>query len=440
MIFGMPRKTFYFTVVFALLLFVPAVTDMPDKVRFWWALFGWIALSLSTFVLIRNSEISSRRLRLAASFLIPVGILVFAFCLLRPQWGKAYPTSVAASADVADETSRIEHLLGPVQDAGYRQLVASVIHAFDPHATISVGSLVDTPDGIRTVDIEVRSSSKDGAPFLTAIDIVDLPSGDKADITYVDAADSKRTDIKANAMLLCSNTGFEPDAISKAKRRKIGLISVLRQGDQRVKAIIEEEIYLRKVQLDPFSATFNGNNFQLLNGWAPAYNGGLITDWLELEADLMAGLNPELTFQVKKDFNFKKPIYIYKDGKQITLTSMSVSFTPHVQWLSQTIQLDAKAGIYDYVRGRVRLAPGSNSYTISGIDFNHAKPLLFVPSFAELGVGLKPGELDFALSDISPGPLPGTNIPHLDDLIRPEDLRLKLTDSELRSLKKRAQR
>ena len=304
-------------------------------------------------------------------------MLVVAVLLLRPPWRKAYPSPAAAPADVGDETSHIEHLLAPLPDSTYRQLVASVIYAFDPHATLSVGALVDTADGTRRVDIEVRSSGKDGAPFLGTIDVLNLPSGRKADTALVDAADSKRTDIKADAMLFCSNTGFEPDAISKAKRKNIGLISVLRQGDQRVKAIIEEEIYLRKITLQDLHLTWGGSG--LRNDGMPGYNGGSISDWLEVHAGLIAAANPEVTFEILKDFNFKEPIQFEGNGRQITLTSMAVSFTPQVQWLSQTVQLDAKAGIYDYVRGRVRLAPGSNSDTVSGIDFDHAKPLSVPP-------------------------------------------------------------
>jgi hypothetical protein len=437
MILGMPKGTFWLTVVLSLLALAPTFTDMSDKVRFWWALIVWVALAPSFFFLLLNSQLPWRRVRIAASLLIPVALLVFAFSLLKPQWKKVYPPPVVAPVPGVDEIGRIEQQLGPVQDSTYRQLVAAVIYAFAPQATLSVGSLVHTPDGTRTVDIEVRSSGKSGAPLLAAIDVLDLPSGRKADITAVDAADSKRNDIKVDAMLLCSNTGFEPDAISKAKRKKIGLISVLRQGDERVKAVIEEEIYLRKIKLDPFTITYNGNN--LSGGGVPAYGGGSVVDWVEVKADLMAAANPQIDFPVTKVFNFKEPVHFVADGgKQITLTSLSASFTPHVQWLSQTVRLDAKAGIYDYVRGHVRLTPGSNSYTMSGVNFDLARPLSSPPAITELGVGLRPGEFEFALADVSPAPLRGTIIPNLDDQIRSEDLRLKLTDRELSSLKRRA--
>ena len=139
---------------------------------------------------------------------------------------------------------------------------------------------------------------------------------------------------------------------------------------------------------------------------------------------------------VMKTFRLKQPTPFYMHGKRVILRSLAVAFAPpHVQWLSQTIQLDAKAGIYDYVRGRVRLAPGNNSYTIHGIDFAHAVPLSSPPSISELGVGLMPGEIDLALTDVQGAvPSQGTPIAKLDDLIVPEDLRLKMTPAEFDDL------
>src|SRR5580692_1733703 len=86
----------------------------------------------------------------------------------------------------------------------------------------------------------------------------------------------------------------------------------------------------------------------------------------------------------------------------------------------------------------VLLAPGSNSYTVSGIDFDHAKPLSLPPDRTQKGLEHRPGEVEFALIDVTPAPLPATIIPKTGDSIRPEDLHLKLTDEELRALKLRA--
>ncbi len=434
MIFGMPKVTFWLTICLGLALFVPTVTDMSDITRFWWALVTWTLFAVSFFFLVKDSEIPWRTpFRVGTSFLAAVLVVALGYRLLSPQWKKAYPP---APKDV-DQVGHIEHLLAAVPDSSYRQLVAAVIYAFEPNSTLSVGALENTPDGIRSVDIELRSVH-DGKPTLAAIDVIDLPSGRKADVTSVDAADSKRLDIKADAMLLCSNTGFEADAISKAKRKKIGLISVIRQGDNRIKAVIEEEIYLRTINLTQLRATWGGSDLQNLNPDPRdlEYNGGSVGAWLEIKASETAVLNPELDFEVTDTFHFKEPTHFYKNGKRITLTSAAVSFTPNVQWLSQIVQLDAKTGIYDYVRGRVRLAGGENSYTVRGINFAKAKPLSSPPPMSDLGIGLMPGEFDGLLAYVT-GPVPseGTVIAKLDDLVMPEDLNLKMSPKKLEQLK-----
>jgi len=110
----------------------------------------------------------------------------------------------------------------------------------------------------------------------------------RAGVEVVDAADSKKADIRVTAMLICSNTGFDSVAIAKAKRKKIGLISVLRQGDKRVKAIIEEEIYLRKIDINPLTFTYNGSDLKDLNPnpYELTYNGGSVDAWFMLTCPL----------------------------------------------------------------------------------------------------------------------------------------------------------
>jgi hypothetical protein len=445
-------KKFFEVLSFVVVFAVPVILYLMEKAGMsliWIFRVGWLSIAAAALYLVLNIP------WVWANVPTPIRIwricLVCSFALLSVGYGairiwptaKSHPSNAPLSGSTGstpsvemDEASRIEQLLGAVPDSAYRQLVGSVVYALDPHATLSVGNLVDTPDGVRTVDIELRSSGKDGAPLLTAIDVIDLPPGRKADITAVDAADSKRADIKADATLLCSNTGFQQDAISKAKRKNIGLISVLRQGDKRVKGVIEEEIYLRKIDINPVNITWNGDNLQNLNPNPDVleYKGGSVVAWLQLKASLIAGTNPELTFGITNTFNFKRPTDFYKNGKPITLRSMAVSFIPRVRWLSQTVQIDAQTGIYDYVRGRVMLTPGSNSYTIKGIDFDHATPLSTPPPIRALGVGLRPGEIDFALADVYGAPAKGIEIAELDDIVRPEDLRLKLTQEELNKL------
>jgi hypothetical protein len=331
-----------------------------------------------------------------------------------------------------DEVSRIEVKLANVPDIAYRRLVASIIAAFDPSADIAEGPLLHSPDGRRTVDISIRSS-RSGRPTLTAIDILYLPIGRKADIEAIDAADSKRSDINANAMLLCSNTGFEIEAIRKAKRKQIGLISILREGDKRIKAIIEEELYLRKVQMGPMNISYS--SVKPLEGPPPVahelkYGDGSVDAWLEEKAVQIVFQNPNLTRRITATFNLKRPVEFKRGTNQVMLQSIAITFQPRVQWLSQIVRLDAKAGIYDYVRGRVRLAPGSNSYTIQGVDFDKATPAEPPTFIQDANIGLEAGELDISLMLVEGMDLPNNlQTAPLDELVRPEDLDLTINPS-----------
>jgi hypothetical protein len=65
---------------------------------------------------------------------------------------------------------------------------------------------------------------------------------------YVDALDSKRQDLDASTTKISSNSGFTTDALRKAKRKGIRMVSVLKRGDNLVRAKVEQKIYTRRVQ------------------------------------------------------------------------------------------------------------------------------------------------------------------------------------------------
>jgi hypothetical protein len=82
---------------------------------------------------------------------------------------------------------------------------------------------------------------------------------------FVDALDSKRHDLQADAAFICSNSGFTEDALNKARRKGIGAISVLAAADSRVKVVIEKEIYFRRVLLGERAFTYHGLDIAGLN-------------------------------------------------------------------------------------------------------------------------------------------------------------------------------
>jgi hypothetical protein len=323
--------------------------------------------------------------------------------------------------------SEVGTLLGDVSDATYRDLVADVIHRIDPASHVSKDAVFNTPDGTRTVSIEVNSADK---KLRAIVNVVDLQSARPVGIELVDAADSQRKDFNADVMLICSNTGFEQAATSKARRKNIGLISVLHQGDKSIKAVITEEIYIREIVLGQLHLNFGQElpivPFQL---GSLLYHGRPVFLWIEKRAALDAA-SQQKTRKRHLQFNFIRQTdfdVLDPEGqrRKLRLRSISVTFTPSVTWSRQTIQLDAPAAIYDWVRGRLELGPGTNSFTVNGLNLNAGIPMSSPPLIGNRS-GLKVGDVDFLLSDVKVDMRSDSEVPDMDGLIRPEDLVLKL--------------
>ncbi len=237
-------------------------------------------------------------------------------------------------------------MLTEVENTEYREIVAEVIHTLEPHAYISIAGSVLGLDGARTVDILVWPvSGSVSGPIV--IDVIDRPDGQSVGIDAIDAADSKRRDIRAKAMLLCSNTGFDVLAVQKAKRANIGLISVLKQGDQRIKGKIEEEIYLRKVNMSPVTLDYEGattGDYETLRQYMTAthnvtYEGKSVANWLQQRAVMIIVANPKVEQLLIARFELKRPTEFLVQGNLVTLRALSIRFQPRVQWLSQIVVL-----------------------------------------------------------------------------------------------------
>ncbi|MBK9998252.1 MAG: hypothetical protein IPO99_14215 [Nitrospira sp.] len=192
--------------------------------------------------------------------------------------------------------------------------------------------------------------------------------------------------------------------------------------------------------MSPFTVDYEGastDDLETLRQYMTAthnvtYMGGSVASWLQQRALMIISNNPEVEQPLIARFDLKKPTEFLVQGHQVNLRALSIRFHPRVQWLSQIVTLDAKNGIYDYVRGRVRLAAGSNSYVIEGVNFDTAKPMASPPPVSGIGVGLHPGEVDITLLMIEGLDLPqGTQIPKLEELVKPDDLSMTITGSQL---------
>lgn len=434
----------FWTGVGILLALVAVVAPMTPWLNNPWIVVGiWLGVVIVCVVLVSTnwSKVVSA---IAAHSVIASGIVgAYAFLAVGGLFHtylvpRAVLAANAENRTEAQSVKQIASLLNPISDEAYRELVAEVIHSFEPKAFISVGGSVLGPDGARTVDIQVWPADRSAnAPVV--IDVFSKPDGNPVGISSVDIADSKRRDLSARMMFLCSNTGFDPDAIRKAKRLDIRLISVLKHGDKRANVL--EEIYLRRIDIHPAVMTFDGATVEdgkilgknMTTSQDVTYGrNGLLSTWLANRAGVIAMMNPLLSGkELRATFAFKSPTEFKVKGRRVKLKGIAVQFTPKLRWLSQVVTIDARSGIYDYVRRRAKLAPGQNSYTIAGVDFDKATPMSSPPDPADMGFGrkLSPGEFDMFLGLVERvAPPPGFEMANLNPLIKDEDLSPLIVD------------
>lgn len=316
----------------------------------------------------------------------------------------------------------------------YQQLVAEVASAFDPGAKVTEGEWTVGPDGRLDMDVAIRGQIN-GREMLIVIECKDFNrrSTGKVGREFVDALDSKRHDLGASFAIICSNSGFTADALHKAKRKGIGMISVLRKGDGRVKVEIFEEILLHRIRFGEWQFTYHGvediesrlTDCRALH--CLRFNGLSLDSWLQHRAVLVAMANPSINQRLRASFSFKEPITFSFGGEPLVLRAVEVSFVYNTIWLCQTVRLDATLGMYDYLRGRVRLAPGANQYVIEGINWDTARSCEAPEQSTLPSTGLLPGEIDMALvmlEGLSIAEAP--ELPQLEPYIIPSDLECTL--------------
>jgi len=317
------------------------------------------------------------------------------------------------------------------QGLPFQALVGSVVQAFDPNALVKTEQWIIGPDGRRDMDVFVIGTIE-GAPFKLVIECKDYNprTTGKVGIEYVDALDSKRHDLQVDGAIICSNSGFSSDAIRKAKRKHIGLISILKVGDPLVKAVIEEEIYTRKVKIGTITTTFRGECPPVPDMEAITYRGLPVLNWIMKRIGFIITANLMGSVDLLVSYRFISPVEMEFAGVSALIAGLDVHFSIQTKWFSQIVTIDASLGMYDYIRGKVRLAPGQAQYTINGVDIYDGKPIDFIPEREYLGAGLLPGEFELTMMLVEGLTIANPEmVPYLDAFVVPEDLDLKIKTS-----------
>ena len=313
------------------------------------------------------------------------------------------------------------------QGKPYERVVAAVLQAFDPSATVSQGKWVTGPDGRRELDVLIQGTIE-GKPTKGLVECKDFnpKTTGPVGIGFVDALDSKRRDLHADFAMLCSNAGFTADAVRKAKRVGIAVAGVLKKGDPRLRFSVIDEIYTRKVRLGTLSLTLTGPEpIQLSH--VPFYevlwNGEPVANWVHHRAALLIAANPIVAGTFRGTHKLLQPLTFTWTGGSAMATQLDFSFSLTGGWYSHRVEIDSTTGIYDWVLRRVRMAPGGGQLEYRGLNFATGSLVTRPPEREFLRERFLEGEAEMKLLMLEQFDR-REPVPDLDRYVNPADLEL----------------
>ena len=260
----------------------------------------------------------------------------------------------------------------PKPGDAYQDAVASVARSLDPTAEVEVGSWTIGPDGRRDLDVVMRPKQASSSPMVV-IECKDWnrPIG----IALIDALESKRRDINASVAMICSNSGFTADALRKAARVGIPALAALIEGDNRIRVVVREQIYVPIVHYLHHSPTFHHQQLsddvkrRLTNVYTKEYTYGdkSMEPWVAaklLDIAFRATRSRSFIARIK----FRVPIIAEVRGINLVINKIEIRAAFTVQWMTQIAEIGASQGMYDYLRKVVVFGPGKYQFHLKNVD------------------------------------------------------------------------
>jgi len=319
----------------------------------------------------------------------------------------------------------------PKRGRPFEEAVAEVVQAIDPQATVTQGQWIDGPDGRRDQDVFIQGTVN-GTSYSALIECKDYDreSTGPVGIAVVDALDSKRRDLHVDIAIICCNAGFTEPAARKAKRVGIVLIGVFRQSDGRIRHQLTEQVYFRRLKIDHVGFRLEhverGAKRECKDGTA-TYQGRPVKNWLCHRVVETIIANPIGHGHYAGVFEFKHPIeFTIADGGIFVATQMFSEFTLSGGWFEQLATIDGTAGVFDFLRRRVRVGAGPYQLHFKDMDLTKGNPIDYPPR-TELDVltGISPGEVGFQLLYLQDANCHDP-VPSLHDVIVERDLDLQI--------------
>jgi hypothetical protein len=255
-------------------------------------------------------------------------------------------------------------------------------------------------------------------------------------IGYIDALDSKRRDLGLEFAFVCSNAGFTADATRKAKRINIGLLGATRKNDKRIRFGVVDEIYTRHIRLTeaPKIRLWPADGDELptkevLESGEILFEGRPVDAWFFNRFTQALSLNPIVKGTFHDYCRLKAAIRLDGPAGSAMIQQIGLEVTIEGAWFAQTVRLDSTGGLYDWLRRRMRIAPGSHAtqFQIVGINYYGGNWISQPPDVDWANRKLLPyeAEMKFVIfKSIFPLDNPALLAPH----VVPDDLNLAMKD------------
>jgi hypothetical protein len=261
------------------------------------------------------------------------------------------------------------------QKAGdaYQDAVANLAREIFPQAYVTVGVWVDGPDGRRDLDVLIELDDN-GVHKRVVIECKDWnrPIG----IALIDALDSKRQDLDVSLVMICSNSGFTSDALRKASRVGIPTLSALAEKNKLIRVVVREQIYTRIIEFVEHSPLIHHKALPIkrqeklqhpqLRTQEWTFNNGCLESWVS--SKLLTLYNAIESSECVLVHRFRKDLMFRVRGVFVPVSGIDIQAKFKVQWMTQTVIIDASSGIYDYFRKTVIHGLGSYRVMVKKID------------------------------------------------------------------------
>jgi len=309
----------------------------------------------------------------------------------------------------------------------FEECVAAVVQAIDPQAIVRQGTWIDGPDGRRDRDVSIEGTVDD-VPYSALIECKDYDrtTTGPVGIAVVDALDSKRRDCASDIAIICSNAGFTDPAIRKAQRVGIVLIGVFRQDDGRIRHQLFDHVYFRRLKIDHLGFRLehvHEGTTRNCTDISATFQGRPVANWLCHWSRSIIMSNPIGGGHYTGLFEFKRPTaFDVAGGSSFVATQMFAELILSGGWFEQSAIIDGTAGVYDFVRRRVRVGAGPYQVHLKDMDVTKGTPIDYPPGAeVDISAGLARGEVWLQLLYLQDANC-HEPIPPLEDLIVERDL------------------